>query len=456
MEARRSVAGERLSPLSGLTRRPTPLGSSAPADESDDADGSCVSWPAAAAAATAANDLALRAERAEPSDDCERSSSSSPASAFTIVDARRTRSLPIPLGSGSVSCDERASKVAWPARSTDATSFLFAAGPTTPSIRSENSAGRGSNRCPALYTEHVSVIGRSHVAPDVAAPSPATARTVPPAACFRPDFHESVAVGASGPAGCSSPVPQHSSTRSAVNAYRSRCLRRCIACLSDGLSDGIAANRSSSPRSRARGRRGGGRRGAERGVHLYEGDCSDLARPAAQFCDVFQPGAALLRQAKPPAALLRLLALLLLALRTSTFTVTELRADDPDESELAFAEGDTLSIRFSAPTGAAPGDGLDREAIHELVAFSSEVSGDYWAYWNTSQLLVPTFGLVDAASAPPVGAWRVECVAAACAAAPSPPLAGAWGYTRRRRWRSTRSSPPTPTTPTSPSRRATR
>ena len=131
---------------------------------------------------------------------------------------------------------------------------------------------------------------------------------------------------------------------------------------------------------------------------------------------------------KPPAALLRLLALLLLALRTSTFTVTELRADDPDESELAFAEGDTLSIRFSAPTGAAPGDGLDREAIHELVAFSSEVSGDYWAYWNTSQLLVLTFGLVDAASAPPVGAWRVECVAAACAAAPSPPLVGAWGY----------------------------
>ena len=112
---------------------------------------------------------------------------------------------------------------------------------------------------------------------------------------------------------------------------------------------------------------------------------------------------------------LRLLALLLLALRTSTFTVTELRADDPDESELAFAEGDTLSIRFSDPTGAAPGDGLDREAIHELVAFSSEVSGDYWAYWNTSQLLVLTFGLVDAASAPPVGAWRVECVAAACA-----------------------------------------
>ena len=111
---------------------------------------------------------------------------------------------------------------------------------------------------------------------------------------------------------------------------------------------------------------------------------------------------------KPPAALLRLLALLLLALRTSTFTVTELRADDPDESELAFAEGDTLSIRFSDPTGAAPGDGLDREAIHELVAFSSEVSGDYWAYWNTSQLLVLTFGLVDAASAPPVGCTKAQ------------------------------------------------
>ena len=65
--------------------------------------------------------------------------------------------------------------------------------------------------------------------------------------------------------------------------------------------------------------------------------------------------------------------------------------------------------------------------------------GDYWAEWNSTSLLIVTFGVVDPNSAPVVGQFTVSCqpgndiIAAASrseeCASTSPPLVGSWGYT---------------------------
>ena len=123
--------------------------------------------------------------------------------------------------------------------------------------------------------------------------------------------------------------------------------------------------------------------------------------------------------------------------------ITDLVAEDPDESGEDFDESDTLSVLFSEPTSEPFGSsGLAKSDVDALLDFSSEVRGDYWAFWNTSSLLVVHFGVVEAESAPVPGEFQVRCRAAATAAilprgassggceGSSPPLRGAWGYTR--------------------------
>eukprot|EP00966_Prymnesium_polylepis_P090337 2092081-Prymnesium_polylepis.1 len=132
--------------------------------------------------------------------------------------------------------------------------------------------------------------------------------------------------------------------------------------------------------------------------------------------------------------------LLALLLRVcGTVQIANLIADDPDESEVAFAAGDTLLVRFSDATP-APGDagGLDRSAVDTLLSFSTPIDGDYWAHWNANATeLTITFGVVVASSAPAIGGFRASCrasgglVAGAGASActgTGPLLAGAWGY----------------------------
>lgn len=123
--------------------------------------------------------------------------------------------------------------------------------------------------------------------------------------------------------------------------------------------------------------------------------------------------------------------------------ITDLVAEDPDESGEDFDEGDTLSVLFSEPTSEPFGSsGLAKSDVDALLDFSSEVRGDYWAFWNTSRLLVVHFGVVEAESAPVPGEFQVRCRAAATTAilprdassdgceGSSPPLRGAWGYAR--------------------------
>ena len=123
--------------------------------------------------------------------------------------------------------------------------------------------------------------------------------------------------------------------------------------------------------------------------------------------------------------------------------ITDLLADDPDESGHSFGELDTLSVLFSEPTSEPlASSGLGKSDVDALLAFSSEVRGDYWAFWNTSRLLIVHFGVVEADSAPVPGVFRVSCRAAATEAilpqgtsngrceGSSPPLRGAWGYAR--------------------------
>ena len=123
--------------------------------------------------------------------------------------------------------------------------------------------------------------------------------------------------------------------------------------------------------------------------------------------------------------------------------ITDLVAEDPDESGEEFDESDTLSVLFSEPTSEPFGSsGLAKSDVDALLDFSSEVRGDYWAFWNTSSLLVVHFGVVEAESAPVPGEFQVRCRAAATAAilprgassggceGSSPPLRGAWGYVR--------------------------
>ena len=145
-------------------------------------------------------------------------------------------------------------------------------------------------------------------------------------------------------------------------------------------------------------------------------------------------------------------------------SIIDLAADDPDESDLHFAEFDTLDVLFDRPTSMPGGPGvLDRQSVDALLSFSTpvhaaprmppihayrshappaQVIGDYYAHWNTSALLRIIFGVVDATSAPTRGEERVGCragggilpdgaadAADACTAPPlSPPLRGSWGY----------------------------
>ena len=123
--------------------------------------------------------------------------------------------------------------------------------------------------------------------------------------------------------------------------------------------------------------------------------------------------------------------------------ITDLVAEDPDESGEDFDESDTLSVLFSEPTSEPLGSsGLAKSDVDALLHFSSEVRGDYWAFWNTSSLLVVHFGIVNVESAPVPGVFQVRCRAAATEAilprdassggceGSSPPLRGAWGYVR--------------------------
>ena len=131
--------------------------------------------------------------------------------------------------------------------------------------------------------------------------------------------------------------------------------------------------------------------------------------------------------------------LLLLSGGSASVQLIDLIADDPDESEPAFAILDTLSIRFSEAT-TAPGDpaGLDRQAVDELLVFSSPIEGDYWAHWNPNATeLTVTIGVVNALSAPVPGSFSASCRstgalvagAGASACTGSATLRGAWGYT---------------------------
>ena len=98
--------------------------------------------------------------------------------------------------------------------------------------------------------------------------------------------------------------------------------------------------------------------------------------------------------------------------------ITDLVAEDPDESGEDFDESDTLSVLFSEPTSEPFGSsGLAKSDVDALLDFSSDVRGDYWAFWNTSSLLVVHFGVVEAESAPVPGEFQVRCRAAATAAA---------------------------------------
>ena len=123
--------------------------------------------------------------------------------------------------------------------------------------------------------------------------------------------------------------------------------------------------------------------------------------------------------------------------------ITDLVADDPDESGEDFDESDTLSVLFSEPTSEPLGSsGLAKSDVDALFDFSSDVRGDYWAFWNTSRLLVVHFGIVEVESAPVPGVFQVRCRTAATEAilprgasgggceGSSPPLRGAWGYVR--------------------------
>lgn len=123
--------------------------------------------------------------------------------------------------------------------------------------------------------------------------------------------------------------------------------------------------------------------------------------------------------------------------------ITDLVAEDPDESGEDFDESDTLSVLFSEPTSEPLGSsGFAKSDVDALLDFSSEVRGDYWAFWNTSSVLVIHFGIVEAESAPVPGVFQVRCRAAATEAilprdtssggceGSSPPLRGAWGYVR--------------------------
>ena len=138
--------------------------------------------------------------------------------------------------------------------------------------------------------------------------------------------------------------------------------------------------------------------------------------------------------------------LLLLVLTVSTGSLDEpsivaLIADDPDQSEEFFADFDTLSLHFWPPTTMPGGaeEQLDRDAVNDMLIFSSPIAGDYWAHWNSTTLLVITFGVVDPESAPLIGSFTVACRAGndiRSGAAPagecsstSPPLRGSWGYT---------------------------
>ena len=127
-------------------------------------------------------------------------------------------------------------------------------------------------------------------------------------------------------------------------------------------------------------------------------------------------------------------------------TIVDLVADDPDESGVEFDEYDTLAVHFSAPTNEPlAASGLARSDLDTLFAFSTAIVGDYWAYWNSSRVLILHFGRVEASSAPAPGAFTVSCRPSAtemilplnasldgttgCVGS-SPPLRGAWGYTR--------------------------
>ena len=97
--------------------------------------------------------------------------------------------------------------------------------------------------------------------------------------------------------------------------------------------------------------------------------------------------------------------------RAFSIQIVDLIADDPDESELAFAAGDTLSIIFSGETQ-LPGHpgGLDRSAVDNLLEFSTPVVGDYWAHWYSNAVeLRLTFGVVNASTAPVPGSFDVRC-----------------------------------------------
>ena len=130
----------------------------------------------------------------------------------------------------------------------------------------------------------------------------------------------------------------------------------------------------------------------------------------------------------------------------SGLTIVDLVADDPDESGVDFDEYDTLAVHFSAPTNQPlAASGLARSDIDALLSFSTDIVGDYWAFWNSSRVLMLHFGSVEARSAPLPGAFTVSCRPSATEAilplnasqdgttgcvGSSPPLRGAWGYTR--------------------------
>ena len=96
------------------------------------------------------------------------------------------------------------------------------------------------------------------------------------------------------------------------------------------------------------------------------------------------------------------------------------------------------------PGGAGSDTLLDRQTLDSLLAFSPPLpsSTDYWGVWNTSSLLLITFGrdvaAPEVAASPAIGHFTATCRPGndiQSAAAPSsecssvsPPLRGAWGY----------------------------
>jgi len=96
-------------------------------------------------------------------------------------------------------------------------------------------------------------------------------------------------------------------------------------------------------------------------------------------------------------------------------SIKSLVADDPDNSDSIFSNGDTLNIRFNEPTNTpdpAPA-GLSKTDLDALFTFSQEIGDSYSGSWIDSSTLVITILDSTTDSPPEVGALRLTVKASA-------------------------------------------